>query len=155
MKHFLTLFISIIILSSCSSTETIEPEANIDYDALNEVEIQEYITANNLSPQKSDTGLYYIINNEGTGIRPLGDSNVTVAYKGYFLNEVVFDENTDGITIGLNQVIAGWTEGIQLFKEGGEGILIIPSRLAYGPYGSFSIPPGAVVIFEVKLISVN
>jgi len=96
-----------------------------------------------------------VINEPGTGARPISNSNVTVAYKGYFLNGNVFDQSQSGITIGLNRVIPGWTEGIQLFKEGGSGILLIPSNLGYGDRGSSSIPGGAALVFDINLISVN
>ena len=128
----------------------------IDYDAQNEADILHYIEDNNLEAQKSDSGLYYVINEEGTGTTPTSNSNVTVAYKGYFLDGTVFDESDgNGISIGLNQVILGWQEGITYFKEGGEGVLLIPSSLAYGNNGSGPIPGGAVLVFDVKLISVN
>lgn len=128
-----------------------------DYADENETAILKYIEDNNLVATKSDSGLHYVINNEGTGSRPTATSNVTVSYKGYFLDGTVFDESAaDGIPFGLNQVIAGWTEGIQLFKEGGDGILFVPFNLGYGPYGrSPSIPEVTVLIFDVKLISVN
>lgn len=128
----------------------------IDYEAQNEIDILKYIDDNSLEATKTDSGLYYVINEEGTGARPTANSNVTVDYKGYFLDGTVFDEsNSDGLSIGLNQVIAGWTEGIQLFKEGGEGVLLIPSNLGYGISGSGAVPGGAVLIFDVKLIRVN
>ena len=105
---------------------------------------------------KTNSGLYYVINNEGTGKKPTSTSNVTVAYKGYLLDGTVFDQSSaNGISFGLNRVIAGWTEGIQLFKEGGEGVLLIPSNLGYGPYSQGAIPGWAVLVFDVKLISVN
>ena len=58
-------------------------------------------------------------------------------------------------TFGLNQVIKGWTEGIPYFKEGGNGILLVPAHLGYGSGGRPGISGGAVLIFEVKLIKVN
>jgi FKBP-type peptidyl-prolyl cis-trans isomerase FkpA len=128
----------------------------IDYEAQNEIDILKYIDDNSLEATKTDSGLYYVINEEGTGARPTANSIVTVDYKGYFLDGTVFDEsNSDGLSIGLNQVIAGWTEGIQLFKEGGDGVLLIPSNLGYGIRGSGAVPGGAVLIFDVKLIRVN
>ena len=76
--------------------------------------------------EKSATGLYYIINEEGTGTQPITTDNVTVAYKGYFSNGDVFDESdADGISFGLQRVIKGWTEGITYFNEGGEGMLLV------------------------------
>jgi len=128
----------------------------IDYDAQNEAEILQYIEDNDLEATKSDSGLYYVINDEGTGTAPTSSSNVTVAYTGYFLDGTVFDESdANGISFDLNKVILGWQEGITYFKEGGEGVLLIPSSLAYGSNGTGPIPGGAVLVFDVKLISVN
>ena len=128
----------------------------IDYETKNEADIIEYIEENDLEANRTNSGLYYVINEEGTGTRPTSSSNVTVAYKGYFLDGTVFDQSdANGISFGLDQVIKGWTEGIPLFKEGGEGILLIPSGLGYGLNGAGSIPRGAVLVFDVNLISVN
>ena len=100
--------------------------------------------------------MYYIINEQGTGTQPTAASNVTVAYKGYFTNGNVFDQSkAEGISFGLNQVIKGWTEGIPYFKTGGSGVLLIPSHLGYGSTNNGPIPGGSVLIFDVKLISVN
>jgi FKBP-type peptidyl-prolyl cis-trans isomerase FkpA len=152
MKHILTTLLSLILFISCSK----DKEANIDYVAKNELEIKNYIAKNNLTALRSDSGLYYVINEPGTGTQPTATSNVTVAYKGYFTNGTVFDQsNAVGISFGLNQVIRGWTEGIRYFKTGGSGILLIPSHLGYGSYDYSGIPGGSVLIFDVKLISVN
>ena len=149
MRSYLSLFLSIFLFISCSKNDT-------NFEPQTEADILEYIEDNNLSATKSNSGLYYVIINEGTGTRPTSNSNVTVAYKGYFLNGTVFDQsNSDGISFGLNQVISGWTEGIQLFKEGGEGLLIVPSNLGYGANGRSGVPGGAVLVFDIKLISVN
>ena len=128
-----------------------------DYLVENETAILNYIETNNLVATKTDSGLYYVINNEGTGSSyPTSNSNVTVAYKGYFLDGTVFDESdADGISFNLNQVIPGWTEGITYFKEGGDGILLIPYNLGYGVYGNNTIPRVSVLIFDVNLKSIN
>ena len=152
MKHFLSALLVLILFISCTK----ENSSNVDYTAKNELEIKDYIAKNNLTAQRSDTGLYYVITNLGTGAQPTAMSNVTVAYKGYFTNGSVFDQsNAAGISFGLNQVIKGWTEGIPHFKTGGNGILLIPAHLGYGSSSNGSIPGGSVLIFEVKLISVN
>jgi FKBP-type peptidyl-prolyl cis-trans isomerase FkpA len=151
MKSYLTLFLflSLFLFISCSKDgDNIEPQTEAD--------IIKYIEDNNLNATRSDSGLYYVIDNEGTGTRPTSSSNVTVAYKGSLLNGTVFDQSdSNGISFGLNQVIKGWTEGITYYKEGGEGILLIPSNLGYGNNGQGSIPGGAVLVFDIKLISVN
>ena len=151
MKNILILF-SFILLTACGSDDN----KTTDYTAQNEADIIAYIDANNLDAIKSNSGLYYVINNGGSGAQPTTADNVTVAYKGYFTNDEVFDESdSDGISFSLRQVILGWTEGITYFKEGGNGMLLVPSRLAYGNAGRGSIPGGAVLIFDIELISVN
>ena len=148
-KILIPLFV--LLLVSCSNDDS-----QTDFTDSNEQEILEYISAQGLNALKSATGLYYVINNPGTENKPTTSSNVTVAYKGYFTNGSVFDEsNSDGISFNLNQVISGWTEGITYFGESGSGVLLIPSRLAYGNSGRGSIPGGAVLIFDITLKSIN
>ncbi|MFV8324669.1 FKBP-type peptidyl-prolyl cis-trans isomerase [Flavobacterium sp. ZS1P14] len=130
-------------------------DKEIDHVAQNEKDIIAYIAKNHLTAQRSDTGLYYVINDPGTGAQPTQTSNVKVAYKGYFTDGSVFDQNSDGLSFGLQQVIKGWTEGITYFKEGGSGILLVPAHLGYGNNDYSTIPGGSVLIFEIKLISVN
>ena len=142
--------IILILMVSCSSNDKVK-----DFTQANEQEILDYISTNNLVAQKSDSGLYYIINEEGTGEQPNFNSNVTVTYKGYFTNGTVFDQNTQGYKTNLRNVIKGWTEGITYFKEGGNGVLLVPSHLAYGPDNYSTIPGGSVLIFDVELLSVN
>jgi FKBP-type peptidyl-prolyl cis-trans isomerase FkpA len=152
MKYLLSALVALTLFISCSK----ENEATIDYVAQNEKDISEFITNNKLTAQRSDSGLYYVITDPGTGAQPTASSSVTVAYKGTFINGQLFDQSTNaGITIGLNQVIKGWTEGIQYFKAGGSGMLLIPAHLGYGNYDYSGIPGGSVLIFDVKLISVN
>jgi len=154
MKYLLSALLAFTLFISC--TKDIKSATPLDYTAKNEQEIKEYVTKNNLTVQRSETGLYYIINEPGTGAQPTASSNVTVAYKGYYTNGTVFDQsNSAGISFGLNQVIKGWTEGIPHFKTGGSGILLLPAHLGYGSSDYNGIPGGSVLIFDVKLISVN
>ncbi len=140
-----------LLLVSCSTDDS-----PMDYTEANEKEILDYINAQGLVTQKSASGLYYVINESGSANKPLPSSNVTVAYKGFFTDGSVFDEsNSDGISFNLNQVIPGWTEGLTYFGEGGNGVLLIPSRLAYGNNGRGSIPGGAVLVFDIALKSIN
>jgi FKBP-type peptidyl-prolyl cis-trans isomerase FkpA len=141
----------VLLLVSCSNDDS-----PTDFTESNEQEILEYISAQGLNAQKSASGLYYVINDPGSANRPTSSSNVTVAYKGYFTDGSVFDEsNSDGISFNLNQVILGWTEGITYFGESGNGVLLIPSRLAYGNSGRSGIPGGAVLILDITLKSIN
>ncbi|MCK0190544.1 FKBP-type peptidyl-prolyl cis-trans isomerase [Arenibacter sp. F20364] len=146
--------LALVLFISCDNEK--KTEEDIDYVAKNEADIQAYVEENNLTAVRSNSGLYYVIEEEGTGTQAEASSNVTVAYKGYFLNGSVFDQSDEeGVTFGLNQVIAGWTEGITYFKEGGSGILLVPAHLGYGSRDYNGIPGGSVLVFEVTLISVN
>jgi FKBP-type peptidyl-prolyl cis-trans isomerase FkpA len=159
MKNLLSALLALTIFISCSkdksTTVDYTKDTTVDYTAINEKEITDYIAKNNLTATKTKSGLYYVINNPGTGAQPTASSKVTVAYKGYFTDGSIFDKNDAGFTCFLNQVIPGWTEGITYFKAGGDGVLLIPSKLGYGPYNSGPIPGGSVLVFDVKLISVN
>ena len=105
------------------------------------------------------SGLQYIIVTEGTGTAPTAASNVTVHYEGTTINGKVFDSSYkrgEPTTFPLNRVIAGWTEGLQLMKEGGKARFFIPSELAYGErYAGPSIGPNSTLIFDVELIKVQ
>ena len=153
MKHLLSALLTLTLFVSCSKNKKTEM---IDYVAQNEQEISDYIAKNKLDAHRSDSGLYYVIKEPGTGSQPTASSNVTVAYKGYFTDGKVFDQSSpDGISFGLDQVVKGWTEGIPYFKTGGSGILLVPAHLGYGNNDYSSIPGGSVLIFDVKLIKVN
>jgi len=107
----------------------------------------------------TDSGLQYKVLLEGTGKSPGATDRVTVHYEGTLIDGTKFDSSYDRgepIDFGLNQVIRGWTEGLQLMKEGAKYKLFIPSDLAYGAQGSpGAIPPHSALIFTVELIRVN
>ena len=110
-------------------------------------------------PNETPSGLRYAVVQEGTGALPADTSNVKVHYTGTFLNGKVFDSSVQRgqpIDFGLNQVIKGWTEGVQLMKEGAKYKFYIPYQLAYGERGyPGAIPPKSDLIFEVELIKIN
>ena len=104
------------------------------------------------------SGLQYSVKTEGTGKQPNAKSTVTVHYEGRLLDGTVFDSSIkrgEPVTFKLDGVIKGWTEGLQLMKEGGEYTLYTPAELAYGDKGNPSIPPNSVLVFDVKLIKVQ
>ena len=128
----------------------------IDFKAENDEEIINYLEENEISNAvKTNSGLYYVVEEEGSGEFPTETADVTVVYSGYFTDGEIFDEsNVSGATFNLSQVIAGWTEGMTYFKEGGKGKLFIPAHLAYGVFDYSGIPGGSVLIFDVELKNV-
>ncbi|MFT4969041.1 MAG: FKBP-type peptidyl-prolyl cis-trans isomerase FklB [Chitinophagales bacterium] len=105
------------------------------------------------------SGLQYEVVEEGSGASPAATDNVTVHYHGTLIDGSVFDssvERGEPATFPLNGVIPGWTEGLQLMKEGGKTRFYIPSELAYGDRAASElIGPGSTLIFDVELIKVG
>lgn len=106
----------------------------------------------------TESGLQYKVVTLGTGPKPTATSKVTVKYKGTLLDGTVFDstekQGGEPISFGLDRVIRGWTEGLQLMPTGSKYIFYIPSDLAYGDQGVGGvIPGGATLIFEIELLS--
>jgi FKBP-type peptidyl-prolyl cis-trans isomerase FkpA len=111
------------------------------------------------SMTKTPSGLQYRILRKGTGVNPKATNKVEVNYHGWLDNGNVFDSSyrrRESISFGLNQVIPGWTEGMQLVGEGGMIELTIPPDLGYGARGAGrDVPPNATLHFLVELIKVQ
>ena len=105
-----------------------------------------------------DSGLIITELEAGTGDSPGPTDTVSVHYHGTLIDGTVFDSSVDRgqpANFPLNRVVKCWTEGLQLMKVGGKSRLVCPSDIAYGDQGRPGIPPGAVLIFEVELLSIN
>jgi FKBP-type peptidyl-prolyl cis-trans isomerase FklB len=106
----------------------------------------------------TESGLQYEVLEKGEGEKPGKTDTVKVHYTGELLSGEVFDssrERGEPVTFALNQVIPGWTEGLQLMSEGARYKLYIPSDLAYGPGGNRAIGPNETLVFDVELLEVN
>lgn len=147
-RFFLLIVTFLFMITSCNKEEEVSQDEQLKIDI---TKIESYLETNNLEAQHTESGIYYIITDAGTGGHPDIENTVTVQYKGTLLNGTEFDANTASFPLG--GVIKGWQEGIPLFKTKGRGKLIIPSTLGYGAGGSGSIPPNAVLIFDIYLIS--
>ena len=149
-------------LASCSDEDPYNPYANFDYEAQAKLEdeyILKYLADNNITQYtRTNSGLYHVVVEEGTGARPVVGDQVEVGYVGKFIsNGTIFDSSYSRaenlkMTVGVTKVIAGWTEGLQLMRKGEKAILLIPSHLAYGVYGSGSIGPLTPIMFDMHLI---
>ena len=116
---------------------------------------------NTPAPQKTPSGLEYIILAEGKGEKPKKGQTVLVHYDGHLQDGTLFDSSRKrgeplSFTLGVGQVIPGWDEGIALLKPGGKAKLIIPPALGYGARGAPPvIPPNATLIFDVELVGIQ
>lgn len=162
-----TLFFSFLfILIGCSSIET-DPET---IRKNNLKEIDDYLAKNKITAKRTASGLTYVITKAGSGAKPKLGQQVNVHYAGKLLNGKLFDTSIESVAkknntynpnrkyvpfsffLGARRVIAGWDEGIALLNKGAKATLYIPSYLGYGIRGTNSIPPNAVLIFDVELV---
>ena len=106
----------------------------------------------------TDSGLQYKVIEMGDGAKPSASDKVTVNYRGTLLNGEEFDSSyarNQPVSFQLDQVIPGWTEGLQLMPVGSKFMFYIPPNLAYGPGGGGPIGPNATLIFEVELLGIE
>ena len=114
--------------------------------------------SNNKSVYTTKSGLKYRRLREGNGKFPTATDRVKVHYTGKLIDGKVFDSSVERgtpLTFPLNQVIPGWTEGLQLMDEGSKYILYVPYNLGYGTRDMGNIPAGSTLIFEVELLEIN
>ena len=141
----------------------IEAEQKAEAEAMSAAMREEGETFLRLNAEKEGvvvlpSGLQYKVLEEGTGKKPSATNQVKCHYEGSFLNGMIFDSSYkrgEPAVFGLNQVIAGWTEGVQLMAEGSKYEFYIPYNLGYGEHGApGAIPPYATLKFIVELIEV-
>ena len=104
------------------------------------------------------SGLQYKVIKEGTGKTPKATDTVVTQYRGTLINGTEFDSSykrNEPATFPVNGVIKGWTEALQLMKEGSKWQIVVPPELAYGEQGAGPIGPNAVLIFEIELVSIK
>jgi FKBP-type peptidyl-prolyl cis-trans isomerase FkpA len=140
-----------ILLASCNPSKKYEKDEA--------AAIQNYLNSNSsLNFVLQPSGLYYLEVVAGTGISPVLTDSAYVKYSAKFLNGTIFDSNESlstlyGFVVGEN--ISGFDEGIMLMKVGGKSTLLIPSKLAYGTYGSYPYIAGYTpLLFDIQLVKV-
>ncbi|WP_317128560.1 FKBP-type peptidyl-prolyl cis-trans isomerase [Tamlana fucoidanivorans] len=139
-----------------------EAEKRKEAGEKNKAEGEKFLSENKSKDgvQTTESGLQYIVLKEGTGAQPSATSKVKVHYHGTLIDGTVFDSSVDRgepSEFGVNQVIKGWTEGLQLMKEGAKYKFFIPQDLAYGanPRPGGAIEPFATLIFDVELLEIK
>lgn len=152
------MFISVLAMASCKKRES-----NCPYDpclfkapAAEVLQVENYLTNKNITTAiKHCSGMYYQIENPGTGAHPTVCSSISIIYKGNLVNGNVFDQTNTPVSLNLFQLIEGWKNGLPLLKEGGKIFLFVPPSLGYGSSDYGAIPGNSVLIFEITLVDVR
>ena len=162
MKKIFFYAAAVAVMASCANkqTETTDTQVAEDIVVVEEVVEQQAVFVDTTGYTTTASGLKYKVVKEGTGAMPKAEDTVEVHYTGKLLDGTVFDssvERGETISFPLNGVIKGWTEGLQLMKEGAKYEFIIPPYLAYGERGTPGGPigPNATLYFEVELFKVK
>lgn len=154
MKKYLFLLFFLAGLFSLSSCSTYSEKETSEFDK----QIQMYVKKQPVKYEKSDSGLYYYIENEGEGsdFIKLTDE-VTFVYEGKFLGGEVFDKHTvdDPVTYKTRVLIGGWKEVFAYLKEGGKCKIVVPPQLGYGDHDLKDIPKHSILVFDIEILDVN
>ncbi len=150
----------IFTFSGCDKNEGCSSEPNLsvsqDQLALDLAAIDAYLTENEITAQVDETGIRYVINEEGTGSKADLCSIATVTYHGTLMsNGAIFDSRDTPISFPLRNLIVGWQIGIPKVNAGGTITLYLPSVYAYGSRANGNIPANSNLIFEITLMGVN
>ena len=147
MKRTLMLFLLFAVIAGACKKDDENDQIAID-DAI----IKKYLSDNDIDASEHESGMYYVIEKEGSGGHPNLSHTVVVDYKGYLTDGTVFDESANAVEMPLAGLITGFQIGVNLLKPGGSGTFFIPSTLGYGNKQVGDIPPNSVLIFEVVLV---
>lgn len=157
----MTKYILLIIVLGLIVSYFIRSNANQEAAKVNALQAEQFLQKNKQLEGviETDSGLQYQVLSAGDGeTHPVVSSKVKVHYHGTLLDGTVFDssvERNQPISFGLNQVIKGWTEGLQLMVTGEKTRLFIPAALGYGNSATGKIPAGALLIFDVELLAID
>jgi FKBP-type peptidyl-prolyl cis-trans isomerase FkpA len=150
-KHFFNL---LTLLTFLGFAACVKSDAPVPTPAEQDAEIKAYIAKKGWSAQATTQGVYYVIDSVGTGATPLLTDYVNIKFKGYLLNETLFSNSKDSsYEFKMNTLIEGLQIGLQKFKVGGKGKILIPSAYAFGTQASNSVPANSIVVFEIELKS--
>ncbi|MEH6594096.1 MAG: FKBP-type peptidyl-prolyl cis-trans isomerase [Colwellia polaris] len=157
----MTKYIFLIIVLALIVSYFVRSNANREAAKINAIEAEQFLAKNRQveGVMETESGLQYQVLSVGSGeIHPKASSKVKVHYHGTLLDGTVFDSSVDRnepISFGLNQVIKGWTEGLQLMVVGEKTRLFIPAALGYGNSATGKISAGSLLIFDVELLAIN
>jgi len=156
MKYIILLVVIVLVVLYFAKSAANKKEA-----LANNAIAKDFLAKNkaNSDVQETASGMQYKVVQNGQGkVHPRASSKVKVHYHGTLLDGTVFDSSVqrgEPLSFPLNQVIKGWTEGVQLMVEGDKFKFFIPAELAYGNGSTGNIPPGPLLIFAVELLEIQ
>jgi FKBP-type peptidyl-prolyl cis-trans isomerase FkpA len=147
------LFPFLLVFLTFSSCQTYSDSDKESFDQ----KIQKYIKNSKIKYQKSESGLYYFIENEGEGDFIKLTDEVSFTYEGKLLNGTIFDgqNKKKPVTFQVSKLIQAWQETMLYLKKGGKAKIISPPQLGYGDYDLEAIPKNSILIFELEVVDVE
>lgn len=149
MKTILSLLLLVFCLSSCG--DTYSEEQLKDFDTT----IQKYLKKKNIECERSSSGLYYNIIEEGEGRQIQYNDVVSFTYTGRLLNGKLFDDQKDPVEFEVSKLIGCWKEIMLNLKPGGKAYLVSPPQLGYATHQLNDIPPNSILVFELEVVTVK
>ncbi len=119
-------------------------------------EISNYVKQNGIVV-KDTLGVFVYVQDGGTGPKPEANNTLSLHYKGYYLDGIIFDKTNDTIPLSLklSSAISGLQSGLSLFAKGGKGTIIIPSTKAYGDNPPFGVRKNAILVYDINIVEIN
>ena len=155
MKPVYLACLTLLLISCFGNNEIDLPTRTIEEQfAIDTALIDEYLVLNEIEAEIHESGIRYVVEEDGTGISPTVSDSVTVKYEGWLLTGNRFDINQEGVTFPLGALIPAWQIMVPLMKEGGKMMIYTPSVYGYASASVGAIPPNSPLIFDVELIEV-
>ena len=148
MKQLILLFLGALIFSSCS---TYNDDQLDSFDK----QIKDYLSKKKIDCQRSESGLYYKILDEGEGNLIRFQDYVSFTYKGEFLSGEVFDDQKEPVEFEVRQLIGAWKEIMTELKPGAKVFLVAPPSLGYGDRQLDDIPANSILVFNMEIVGVK
>lgn len=117
-------------------------------------QIEAYLKENKKECERSSSGLYFTILEQGEGRKIMYNDKVKFTYKGELLDGTVFDNRTEPVEFDVKVLIAAWQEIMLMLNEGGKAYLVAPPHLGYGTHNLEDIPPNSIIVFTMEVVEV-
>jgi FKBP-type peptidyl-prolyl cis-trans isomerase FkpA len=144
----LILFFSLLLLTACT-TYSEDDKSNFD------TQIEAYLKKNNKACERSSSGLYYNIIEQGEGREIKYGDRIAFTYKGELLDGTVFDKRTKPIEFDVDILIAAWKEAMLMLNEGGKAYIVAPPHLGYGTHELSDIPANSIIVYTLEVVKVK